>query len=289
MLEQLFSRYETPTKIAMFFFFLMIRRPPRSTLFPYTTLFRSHDQDAHRREEGRTVPRVLEGLQRERESHGVGRGGDPVDVVAGGDQGALDGRALHLPAAQGRLPRVGGRLRPAQDADGQEARRRLRVHQLVPVGLGRRLPEPPGLLLGGARDGQGQHGALRVGVLDGGQAGREGHQGAGRYAAGESRHGAGRRIVRGAHGRRRVLERRHGRERLHGPQVERVHRRLSRLIAPAAAPYWQVAPLAGVLAVVFLLPLAITGGVSVWRSTQYLMIPALVGDHYASVFGRRLA
>src|SRR2546429_2598095 len=28
--------------IVSFFFFLMIRRPPRSTLFPYTTLFRSH-------------------------------------------------------------------------------------------------------------------------------------------------------------------------------------------------------------------------------------------------------
>src|SRR2546430_10100913 len=27
--------------ISIFFFFLMIRRPPRSTLFPYTTLFRS--------------------------------------------------------------------------------------------------------------------------------------------------------------------------------------------------------------------------------------------------------
>src|SRR2546426_8906893 len=26
---------------AIFFFFLMIRRPPRSTIFPYTTLFRS--------------------------------------------------------------------------------------------------------------------------------------------------------------------------------------------------------------------------------------------------------
>src|SRR5256885_16317329 len=26
---------------SLFFFFLMIRRPPRSTLFPYTTLFRS--------------------------------------------------------------------------------------------------------------------------------------------------------------------------------------------------------------------------------------------------------
>src|SRR2546429_7288783 len=28
-----------------YFFFLMIRRPPRSTLFPYTTLFRSHNPD----------------------------------------------------------------------------------------------------------------------------------------------------------------------------------------------------------------------------------------------------
>src|SRR5438132_13511412 len=39
-----FSRY-------IFLFFLTIRRPPRSTLFPYTTLFRSHLgwTDAHRR------------------------------------------------------------------------------------------------------------------------------------------------------------------------------------------------------------------------------------------------
>src|SRR6266478_2438813 len=29
-----------------FFFFLMIRRPPRSTLFPYTTLFRSRPRHA---------------------------------------------------------------------------------------------------------------------------------------------------------------------------------------------------------------------------------------------------
>src|SRR2546430_11516436 len=29
------------TRCRKFFFFLMIRRPPRSTLFPYTTLFRS--------------------------------------------------------------------------------------------------------------------------------------------------------------------------------------------------------------------------------------------------------
>src|SRR5574344_1865869 len=30
---------------SLFFFFLMIRRPPRSTLFPYTTLFRSTIED----------------------------------------------------------------------------------------------------------------------------------------------------------------------------------------------------------------------------------------------------
>src|SRR2546423_9662533 len=31
----------TRAPLYLFFFFLMIRRPPRSTLFPYTTLFRS--------------------------------------------------------------------------------------------------------------------------------------------------------------------------------------------------------------------------------------------------------
>src|SRR3712207_8193089 len=44
------------------FFFLMIRRPPRSTLFPYTTLFRSDDID----------PTI------------VNAGGQPVGIVPGG-------------------------------------------------------------------------------------------------------------------------------------------------------------------------------------------------------------
>src|SRR3712207_8419725 len=39
------------------FFFLMIRRPPRSTLFPYTTLFRSRARDAdHEPEDDHEVP-----------------------------------------------------------------------------------------------------------------------------------------------------------------------------------------------------------------------------------------
>src|SRR5260370_11197712 len=42
---------------SVFFFFLMIRRPPRSTLFPYTTLFRS----VH----GRRQPAALHGAGHE--------------------------------------------------------------------------------------------------------------------------------------------------------------------------------------------------------------------------------
>src|SRR2546430_13684817 len=42
--------------IYFIFFFLMIRRPPRSTLFPYTTLFRSVD-----------------GVEGERLGHGAGK------------------------------------------------------------------------------------------------------------------------------------------------------------------------------------------------------------------------
>src|SRR2546430_7584482 len=35
--------------LVLFFFFLMIRRPPRSTLFPYSTLFRSLGEPDDRR------------------------------------------------------------------------------------------------------------------------------------------------------------------------------------------------------------------------------------------------
>src|SRR2546427_11399902 len=37
----------TVKNVVCLFFFLMIRRPPRSTLFPYTTLFRSGQLQAH--------------------------------------------------------------------------------------------------------------------------------------------------------------------------------------------------------------------------------------------------
>src|SRR3712207_7746690 len=61
-----------------FFFFLMIRRPPRSTLFPYTTLFRSGREVVERRGHG-AFDGVLERHQRRHDlaaAHGVQRLGD---------------------------------------------------------------------------------------------------------------------------------------------------------------------------------------------------------------------
>jgi putative spermidine/putrescine transport system permease protein len=56
------------------------------------------------------------------------------------------------------------------------------------------------------------------------------------------------------------------------------------IVSTAAAPYWQVAPLALIFAVFFLLPLALTVVVSFWRYNEYSMSPALVGSNYAAVF-----
>src|SRR5262249_14756638 len=134
---------------SLFFFFLMIRRPPRSTLFPYTTLFRSRRAPAARRA-----------------------------LPSGGDE------ARHLePRARGRAPRrarLGERHlfrplvrtfgptppprndaeKPAQrNRDGLPARASLtaavaarsprarhvrgRRNEIAPPGRGRRCPPPP--------------------------------------------------------------------------------------------------------------------------------------------------
>src|SRR3712207_7615409 len=64
----------------MFVFFLMIRRPPRSTLFPYTTLFRSFNPEAAAASQwtaaelGAEARSFLEGL----EPHG---GADGVELL----------------------------------------------------------------------------------------------------------------------------------------------------------------------------------------------------------------
>src|SRR2546430_10441618 len=61
------------TSFICFFFFLMIRRPPRSTLFPYTTLFRSVLLLLRRLQRARQLEHVLTGQQRRYEQVHVDR------------------------------------------------------------------------------------------------------------------------------------------------------------------------------------------------------------------------
>src|SRR5256885_10388929 len=70
------------------FFFLMIRRPPRSTLFPYTTLFRSGP------------PAAVQGGGGDDADHSVERDesaedGDAADEVLGGVDG-IDRKSTRL-------------------------------------------------------------------------------------------------------------------------------------------------------------------------------------------------
>src|SRR2546426_8022104 len=59
------------------FFFLMIRRPPRSTLFPYTTLFRSH--------EAQNIGKPITNNEAGRKQRGQKPGDDPGKSQGQGD------------------------------------------------------------------------------------------------------------------------------------------------------------------------------------------------------------
>src|SRR2546429_2307152 len=94
----------------------MIRRPPRSTLFPYTTLFRSAGLDPIGVALGGGEPGVHEG--------GAGRGPDLGEVAAAGLLAALDEVAGHgaggggpgeidIATAHGRPPDTAAGRRPS--------------------------------------------------------------------------------------------------------------------------------------------------------------------------------
>src|SRR3712207_8189692 len=87
--------------MASIFFFLMIRRPPRSTLFPYTTLFRSGL--------ARCTPGAGGGAGPDRDGrrHGAAAAGPAADA-AGAD------RVEH--------PLAGRRLRPGPPGDRKSTR-----------------------------------------------------------------------------------------------------------------------------------------------------------------------
>src|SRR2546430_16252430 len=88
-------------RMAIYFFFLMIRRPPRSTLFPYTTLFRS-EAGLHRCIVGPGGAAALRGPP------GVARGG-------GGGEGPVPLSSGPVVRAT-RPPRGGGGPRAAASA-----------------------------------------------------------------------------------------------------------------------------------------------------------------------------
>src|SRR2546422_11532971 len=81
------------------FFFLMIRRPPRSTLFPYTTLFRSLPLGANR----------LRGGSRGAGHRGRAAAGQPL-----GSASLRDAMTVAAPPSRPRAERLYPTLSPAQ-------------------------------------------------------------------------------------------------------------------------------------------------------------------------------
>src|SRR5260370_2355908 len=75
----------------MYFFFLMIRRPPRSTLFPYTTLFRSETANSRSAEWSSNL--------------NPGRGNNMVVLVIGGT-GYIGSHAARALQRSGHTPLI---------------------------------------------------------------------------------------------------------------------------------------------------------------------------------------
>src|SRR5256885_2471164 len=157
-----------------FFFFLMIRRPPRSTLFPYTTLFRSGlaGSDARVRPSARAEPGLRHGAPlvfvRAARERAVGAGDDgsadgararPV-VALGAAWRGLD-QLLHPPLRAGTVPSA------ARRRDEPHVGRHL-------SGDGPRTDATGGLRRGRARVPRGDHPLTRLVVRDRGRGPRAG-------------------------------------------------------------------------------------------------------------------
>src|SRR5256884_6355159 len=110
----------------VFFFFLMIRRPPRSTLFPYTTLFRSRGVSVHARNR-----RSLAGTHGHFLAGGrEGRCGDAA--IAGrrpdGDSGGLAFAATWCRPARTSPPSVCGRSSACGRSEEHTSELQSRLH-----------------------------------------------------------------------------------------------------------------------------------------------------------------
>src|SRR5690625_2003790 len=113
----------TPRDSPLFFFFLLIRRPPRSTLFPYTTLFRSSSAPGSRSRCAVPAQHVEASVSSavDQELSGI------PDGIGGG----LRPPSRRSPAAGGSAPRP-PRPRPARTAAGPAAWSRTRRRSSPP-------------------------------------------------------------------------------------------------------------------------------------------------------------
>src|SRR3712207_8700538 len=85
----------------MEFFFLMIRRPPRSTLFPYTTLFRSVELVGELQPPDAEQSIAAVGSIRPRVSHGPATVFLPLELIVGA-QAVIDRSEEHTSELQSR-------------------------------------------------------------------------------------------------------------------------------------------------------------------------------------------
>src|SRR5205814_178235 len=108
------------------------------------------DRQNHQYDDGgqeiRTVPLVLVEFRSVGQSDGVRRGGDPVDVVAGGDRRQGARHPVRVPALAGRLPGLGLHAGADEASRRPQARLLLRIHELVHLGFPGRVHLPPWLV-----------------------------------------------------------------------------------------------------------------------------------------------
>ena len=163
---------------------------------------RPHD-DPQGLQEGRPLQGLLVDLRGVGAVHAERRGRDRVDVVAGRDTAAGSAVPGPLRGAQGGLPRLGRRQRHPQARHGRQARRGLRLPELVEHSGARRHHGHAGLLqrqhLGVARRPHREPGPrrhLRRQLLAQGQGGHEAARRPRRQARHRGRRQARRRLLR---------------------------------------------------------------------------------------------
>src|SRR6266700_3686600 len=130
--------------LILFFFFLMIRRPPRSTLFPYTTLFRSLVRTMargpwlSRRSAASSIALPRHVYQLVRAAAGPGRGRLAANARPARRNGHPGGLSQE-PDAAGRTANGRALLRPADDLQwhARQSCPACAIQRGEPVSLGR--------------------------------------------------------------------------------------------------------------------------------------------------------